>query len=133
MVANSSRARKVAEQIQRDLSIIIQQEVKDPRIGMVTINDVRVSVDLAYAEVYFTCMSFSGAPQSADQATVREQQTTLLNRAAGFIRSRLASGLKLRIIPQLRFHYDAVIESGARLSQLIDDAISQDQQRTDSS
>ncbi|WP_320821456.1 30S ribosome-binding factor RbfA, partial [Reinekea sp.] len=58
MASNMSRIRKIGDQIQRDLSKIIQQEVKDPRVGMVTVNDVKVSTDLSYAEVYFTCMAF---------------------------------------------------------------------------
>ncbi|TXR51860.1 30S ribosome-binding factor RbfA [Reinekea thalattae] len=126
MASNSNRIRKIGDQIQRDLSAIIQREVKDPRVGMVTINEVKVSSDLSYADVYFTCMAFGAQGDESEQEEKREQQTKLLNQAAGFMRSVLAKGLSLRVIPQLRFHYDAVIESGTRVSALIDKAISQD-------
>lgn len=131
MASNSSRIRKIGDQIQRDLSAIIQQEVKDPRIGMVTVTDVKVSSDLSYAEVYFTCMAFGS--QDKEQETVRVEQTKLLNQAAGFMRTRLAHGLNLRVIPMLRFHYDSVIESGTKVSALIDQAINEDVARSNQS
>lgn len=128
MASNSSRIRKIGDQIQRDLSKIIQQEVKDPRVGMVTLNDVKVSSDLSYADVYFTCMAFGPQEEEAQQEQLRKEQALVLNKAAGFMRSRLAQGLNLRVIPQLRFHYDAVIETGAKVSALIDKAVLQDSQ-----
>lgn len=129
MASNSSRIRKIGDQIQRDLSKIIQQEVKDPRVGMVTINDVKVSSDLSYADVYFTCMAFG--PQEAQEAQeqVRKEQGQILTKAAGFMRTKLAQGLNLRVIPQLRFHYDAVIDSGTKVSALIEKAVSEDKTR----
>lgn len=126
MAKENSRIRRIADQIQRDLSVLIQQEVKDPRLGMVTINAVKVSRDLSYADVYFTCMVFG---DDADATQARSEQEKLLNKAAGFLRSMLAQELKLRVMPQLRFHYDQVIESGARLTGLIDEALRQDQAR----
>lgn len=130
MASNSSRIRKIGDQIQRDLSVIIQQEVKDPRVGMVTINDVKVSTDLSYADVYFTCMAFGPQEEESNLSEKREAQTRVLNQAAGFMRSQLAKGLSLRVIPQLRFHYDAIIESGSKVSALIDKAVSEDQERS---
>ncbi len=130
MASNSSRIRKIGDQIQRDLSMIIQQEIKDPRVGMVTVNDVKVSSDLSYADVYFTCMAFGPQDEEQAQVAIREEQTQLLSNAAGFMRSRLAKGLNLRVIPQLRFHYDAIIESGSKVSQLIDKAVSEDMSRS---
>jgi len=129
MASNSSRIRKIGDQIQRDLSKIIQREVKDPRVGMVTINDVRVSSDLSYADVYFTCMAFGEQNEEVEQEAKREEQTKVLTQAAGFMRSQLAKGLSLRVIPQLRFHYDAIIESGSKVSALIDKAISEDTEK----
>ncbi|GGX44823.1 30S ribosome-binding factor RbfA [Saccharospirillum salsuginis] len=126
MAKENSRIRRIADQIQRDLSVLIQQEVKDPRLGMVTINAVKVSRDLSYADVYFTCMVFG---DDADAEQARREQEKLLNKASGFLRSMLAQALKLRVMPQLRFHYDEVIESGARLSGLIDEALRQDKSR----
>ncbi len=130
MASNSSRIRKIGDQIQRDLSAIIQREVKDPRVGMVTINDVKVSTDLSYAEVYFTCMAFGPQDAEAEQQKIQKEQEQLLNKAAGFMRSRLAKELNLRVMPQLRFHYDAIIESGSKVSALIDKAVSQDVERS---
>ena len=130
MASNSSRIRKIGDQIQKDLSVIIQREVKDPRVGMVTINDVKVSSDLSYADVYFTCMAFGPQSEADAHEQQRQEQEKLLNRAAGFMRTQLAQGLKLRVIPQLRFHYDVIIDTGARVSQLIDEAREQDQKRS---
>jgi ribosome-binding factor A len=133
MASNSNRIRKIGDQIQRDLSMIIHQEVKDPRVGMVTVNDVKVSTDLSYADVYFTCMAFGPQEETSAQEKVRAEQESVLNKAAGFMRSRLAQGLNLRVMPMLRFHYDAVIESGSKVSALIDEAVKQDQDRSDKS
>lgn len=130
MASNSNRIRKIGDQIQRDLSMIIQQEVKDPRVGMVTVNDVKVSTDLSYADVYFTCMAFGPQEEASAQEKLRKEQEAVLNKAAGFMRSRLAQGLNLRVMPMLRFHYDAVIETGSKVSALIDEAVKQDQNRS---
>ena len=129
MASNSSRIRKIGDQVQRDLAVIIQQEVKDPRVGMVTINDVKVSTDLSYADVYFTCMAFG--EQSEETEQTRIEQEKLLNKAAGFMRTRLAQGLNLRVMPQLRFHYDHVIETGSKVSALIEKAVAEDRSRSE--
>jgi len=115
------RSRRIAEQVQRELSEIIRLELKDPRVGMITITDVEVTPDTAYAKVYFTLMG--------DAARVKETATALAH-AAGFLRSELAHRLKLRIVPQLLFKYDASVERGARLSQLIDAAVADDAKRS---
>ncbi len=114
-----SRGRKIADLIQRELALLIQQEVEDPRIGMVTINEATVSRDLAFSDVYFTVLPVQ------DVEAVEE----VLNQAAGFLRSRLAKILKTRTTPKLRFHYDNTMATGYRLSQSIDRAIAQDQHR----
>ncbi|MHB1591357.1 MAG: 30S ribosome-binding factor RbfA [Sulfuricella sp.] len=111
------RTGRVAEQIQRELAELIQMEVKDPRVGMVTLTGVEVTQDYAHAKVYFTTM------KSAEQAP--EAQAGL-EHAAGFLRSQLAHRMKLRIMPQLHFIYDISVEHGVRLSQLIDEAVSSD-------
>jgi ribosome-binding factor A len=114
------RSRRIAEQIQRELSDIIRLELKDPRVGMITITDVEVSQDHAYAKVFFTVLG--------DAAKV-EETVSALEHAAGFLRSQLARRIKLRVIPHLQFKYDASIERGARLSQLIDAAVATDSER----
>tara|TARA_Y100001934_G_C12323021_1_gene761067 strand:+ start:1236 stop:1619 length:384 start_codon:yes stop_codon:yes gene_type:complete len=111
-----SRGQKIGDLIQRELASLIQREVKDPRIGMVTINEANVSRDLAFADIYFTVLP------AEDVTSVEEA----LNQAAGFLRSQLAKVLNTRTTPKLRFHYDATIENGARISRAIDAAIASD-------
>lgn len=108
------RTLRIAEQIQRELAVLIRLEVKDPRVGMVTLTDVEVSADYAHAKVFFT--TFAAAHQVAETANG-------LNRAAGFLRRELSHRIKLRGVPQLHFVYDESVERGVRLSQLIDQAV----------
>ena len=103
--------------------MLIQREIKDPRIGMVTISEATVSRDLAYSDVYFTVLSVGGTGGST------EEVEAILNQASGFLRSQLAKILSTRTTPKLRFHYDATIENGARLSAAIDEAIAADNSR----
>lgn len=114
------RSRRIAEQVQRELSDIIRVELKDPRVGMITITDVEVTTDIAHARVYFTVL---GEGPRIDEAT------TGLNHAAGYLRSELSQRLKLRVVPQLHFEYDPSVERGIRLSQLIDAAVADDAKR----
>lgn len=111
-----SRGRKVGDLIHRELASLIQREVKDPRIGMVTITEANVTRDLAVAEIYFTVLP-------SDDVKGTEEA---LNEAAGFLRYQLASLLNIRTTPKLRFHYDTTIEDGVRISQAIDNAIARD-------
>lgn len=113
-MANSQRLRRVADQIQRELSGLLRAELKDPRVGMITLTGVEVSPDLAHAKVFFTMLG------DADALALTEAG---LKRAAGFLRSELGHRLKLRVTPELRFVYDASVERGVRLSKLIDDAL----------
>jgi ribosome-binding factor A len=115
------RSRRIAEQVQRELSDIIRLELKDPRVGMITITDVEVTQDQAHAKVFFTVLG--------DEARIAGATEGLLH-AAGFLRSELARRMKLRVVPQLRFKYDESVERGMRLSQLIDDAVAQDSARS---
>lgn len=108
------RGRRIADQIQRELSEIIRLELKDPRIDLVTITDVEVTQDNAHAKVFFT---------SLGEPVQQEAATRALEHAAGFLRSTLAKRIKLRTVPQLHFHYDVSVERGMRLSRLIDDAV----------
>jgi ribosome-binding factor A len=114
MPKDFSRPRRVAEQLQRELAELISHEVKDPRIGMVTLTGVDITPDYAHAKVYFTLLG--GAEQV-------EVATAGLQRAAGFLRSQVAHRMKLRITPQLHFVHDTSVENGAHLSQLIDAAL----------
>lgn len=121
MAKDYQRTDRIADMLQRELAVMIQREVKDPRIGMVTVSEVRVSRDLAHAKVYISTIE-----DDKIQDTV-----IILNKAAGFFRSRLAKVVKLRIIPQLKFIHDSSYQDGNRISNLIDEAIAQDQVHQD--
>ncbi len=114
MPRDYSRTLRVAEQIQRELANLIRLEIKDPRVGMVTLTDVEVSADYSHAKVFFTTTG------TGDQIT---EASAGLNHAAGFLRYELGRRVKLRGIPQLHFTYDESVERGVRLSRLIDDAV----------
>jgi ribosome-binding factor A len=114
------RSRRIAEQVQRELSDIIRLELKDPRVGMITIVDVEVSPDQSHARVFFTVLG--------DQSTIADT-TKGLQHAAGFLRSELAHRMKLRLVPQLQFKYDESVVRGIHLSGLIDAAVAQDAAR----
>jgi ribosome-binding factor A len=116
------RSRRIAEQIQRELSEIIRLDLKDPRVtGIITITDVEVTQDHAHAKVFFT--------ELGDSARAKETENALQH-AAGFLRSELAHRLKLRTVPQLKFEYDASVERGMRLTRLIDEAMAGDSSRS---
>jgi ribosome-binding factor A len=114
MPRDHSRTLRIAEQIQRELAELIRLELKDPRVGMVTLTDVEVTADYAHAKVFFTTLG------TVDQINAA---TTGLNHAAGFLRHELGQRIKLRSIPQLHFIYDESVERGVRLSRLIDEAV----------
>jgi ribosome-binding factor A len=113
-VANPARQRRVADQIQRELADIVRGELKDPRVGMITLTSVEVSPDLAHAKVFFT---------SLVDDSQREEVLAGLRRASGFLRSELGRRIKVHVTPELHFVYDASVERGMRLSRLIDDAV----------
>ncbi|MGH7908812.1 MAG: 30S ribosome-binding factor RbfA [Thermodesulfobacteriota bacterium] len=114
------RSRRIAEQVQRELSDILRLELKDPRVGMITLTDVEVTPDNAHARVYFTLLG---------DASRIEEAAAGLQHAAGYLRSQLAHRLKVRVVPQLHFEYDASVERGIRVSQLIDAAVAEDTKR----
>ena len=109
-MANTQRLQKIADQIQRELAEMIARELRDPRVGFVTLTAVDVSADRAHATVFFTCLEASHA-QVAQEG---------LNRAAGFLRTGLARRIKMFTTPTLRFRYDESVERGVYLSGLIE-------------
>ena len=119
MAKEFSRSDRVADAIQRILATTIRQEVRDPRVGMVNVNDVTVTRDMAYAKVYVT---FVGR----DSDTESREAAGALNHAAGFLRGIVAKELDIRITPKLRFIYDKTSVEGQKLSNLIDKAIAED-------
>ncbi len=116
------RTDRVGDQLQKELAVLIQREVKDPRLGMVTVSGVTVSRDLGYADVYVTLLG-------EDSPERIKENLKVLKQAAGFLRSQIARRIKLRHVPELRFHYDESVVRGQRLSSLIDEAVSSDRAR----
>jgi ribosome-binding factor A len=114
------RARRVEEQLKRLLSELVRREVKDPRVGLVTITSVEVSKDLTHANVYFTPFAGEGDAAAALEA---------LQHAAGFLRHHVRNQMRLRVAPEIQFHVDDSVERGARLSALIHDAVESDRRR----
>ena len=121
MPAEFSRTQRLGEQIKRDLALLIQRELKDPRVGMVTVNFVDLSKDLSYADVNVTVL----VADDSDQKIV--ESVTILNEAASFLRMELGRGLKVRKVTHLRFHYDDSLKRGARINELIHHALKSDQ------
>ena len=120
MAKEYSRTQRIGDQMQRELALLIQREIKDPRLGLVTITGVDVARDLSHAKVFITVMG------QDDNAEVIKQNTAVLNDAAGFLRMHLGKAMKLRTVPQLHFTYDASIRRGAELSALIERAVAED-------
>jgi ribosome-binding factor A len=114
------RARRVEEQLKRLLSELVRREVKDPRVGLITITSAEVSRDLTHANVYFTPFAGSGDAKAAREA---------LQHAAGFLRHQVRNQMRLRVAPEIQFHIDDSVERGARLSELISDAVESDRRR----
>jgi ribosome-binding factor A len=112
------RSQRIAQQIQQKLSELIRRELRDPRLGMVTLTEVRVSKDLSYAKVFFSVLG--AQPQQAQE---------ILEAAAPMLRGPLGRALGIRHSPELRFVQDELIESGARLSALINKAVKDDAER----
>lgn len=119
-MANFARTDRIAQQIQREIAELIRLQINDPRVRLVTITGVDVARDYSHAKIYFTRLD--GKQEEAQQG---------LEHAGGFLRSQLAHSLKLRVMPQLHFVYDASVERGSHLSQLIDQAVAADHHHDD--
>ncbi len=119
-----SRSQRIADQIQRDLAQLVQTGLKDPRIGMITINDVRVSRDMGYADVYITLLTAEEMNENSEEVKLTLE---VLNKAAGFLRNELGRAIKIRTIPHLRFYFDKTVGEGRRMSSLIAKARSKDE------
>lgn len=108
-----SRRDRIAEQIRRELAEIIRLELRDPRVGMVSLTDVQISPDYAHAKVFFSTLAGSDGLDSVQAG---------LDRAAGFLRSELGKRISIHMTPQLRFIFDDSLERGAQLDKLISEA-----------
>lgn len=110
-----SRTQRIGTELQRDLAQILRERVKDPRLHLITVQEVRVSRDLSHAKVYFTCFPIDEG--GAEQARL------LNGKLAGFLRRELAHRSRLRTVPQLHFTHDESISHGEHLSDLIEEAV----------
>ena len=106
------RSDRVAEQVRRDLADLIRTELKDPRVGMVSLTEVELTPDYAHAKIYFTTLNDAHL----------EEILQGLKRASGFLRRELGRRIHIHTLPELHFIYDSSLERGMNLSQLIDEA-----------
>ena len=113
MKKKSGRPQKLGDLIQREVSDLIRLEVRDPRVGMITITSVDVSPDMTHAKIFFTVLETDKLPETLAG----------LKRSAGFLRAQLAKRVQMYTTPELRFVYDESVERGDRLSRLIDAAL----------
>ena len=134
------RAIRVADFIRAELAEIVRSEMRDPRVSLLSITDARVSRDLSVADVYVSSMAWgarAGAAPLKQEPPAEgvpsdrqpDEVVAVLNGAAGFLRTALASRHSMRTTPRLRFHYDELLESAPRLETLIDRAVEADDKR----
>ena len=110
------RSERVAGQLRRDLARLIQQEIRDPEVGFVSLSDVEVTRDLSHAKVFITVFE----PEKA------KESLKALRRASTFLRLRLSQELRMRHVPELHFVHDDSVEKGSRIDELISRALSSD-------
>lgn len=115
-IRNPERDLRLADFIRDELARALVSDVRDPRIGMTSVTDVRVNRDMSRADVYVSSLS-------ARSESEREAVVAALDHAAGFLRSKVAQRGNLRTTPRFRFHYDDLVESGSRIEALIDRAV----------
>jgi ribosome-binding factor A len=111
-----SRSERVADFIKREVALLLQRDLRDPRVSNANVNAVIVSRDMSMAKIYVTFFD----KETAEEA---KQAVEVLNGAAGFIRSQVASQHSMRSTPKLRFYFDDSVRQGEHLSNLIDRAI----------
>ncbi len=121
MAKEYSRSQRINEQILRELAELIRLEVKDPRVGFITLTEVQITPDYAHAKVYFTSMY---GEEKVDEILGG------LRRASGFLRRELGRRVRIHTVPELHFHYDRSVEQGSRMSQLIDEVVRADEERS---
>lgn len=114
MAKRFSRGSRVAEQVRREVAELLRTELKDPRVGMVSLTDVELTPDYAHAKLFYTALA------DADRLTGIQQG---LDRAAGFLRRELGKRIHIHTLPQLHFVFDRSVEHGDRMSRLIDQAL----------
>jgi len=121
MAREFSRTQRVADHLQRELAALVQQEMRDPRLGMVSITGVDVSRDLAHARVFYTVLG-------CDTSDEAQESTQVLNKAAGFLRRQLSLDSSMRSVPQLKFQFDSSVGRGRDMEELIRQAADADRE-----
>lgn len=122
MAREFSRTQRVSQEMQKEIAIILQREVKDPRIGMATVSGVDLSRDLAYAKVFVTFLN----DNEPEQVKVGIKA---LQDASGFIRVLLGKAMRLRVVPELTFAYDNSLVEGMRMSNLVTNVLRNDAEK----
>ncbi|MEG3133288.1 30S ribosome-binding factor RbfA [Rouxiella sp. T17] len=127
MAKEFSRTQRVSQEMQKEIAIILQREVKDPRVGMATVSGVEVSRDLAYAKVFVTFLDvLTSEPQDPDRV---KNGIKALQDASGFIRTLIGKAMRLRVVPELTFAYDNSLVEGMRMSNLVTNVVKNDAER----
>lgn len=127
-MADSNRLRRIGELIQREIALLLQREIKDPRVKKISISAVKVNRDLSIAKVYYTLLELVEMKEQDNEirtALLVESQQGL-DKASGFIRHMLGKQIQLRVVPKLHFCYDESIIRGANMSRLIDEIVARD-------
>ncbi|MEJ1267158.1 30S ribosome-binding factor RbfA [Pantoea ananatis] len=123
MAKEFGRPQRVSQELQKEIAMILQREIKDPRLGMmVTVSGVEVSRDLAYAKVFITFLN------DKDEEAV-QNGLKALKEASGYIRTLLGKAMRLRIVPELTFFYDNSLIEGMRMSNLVTNVVKKDVER----
>jgi len=123
-MADYNRVRRIGELIQREIALMLQREIKDPRVKRISITAVKMNRDLSVAKVYFTLLE---TQESAEHDALLLDSQLGIEKASGFIRHKIGQKLELRIVPKLHFLYDKAIIHGANMSRLIDEVIAKDE------
>ncbi|AJJ61875.1 30S ribosome-binding factor RbfA [Yersinia aldovae] len=126
MAKEFSRSQRVSQEMQKEIALILQREIKDPRVGMATVSGIELSRDLAYAKVFVTFLNV--LTDNADPDTVKNGIKALQD-ASGYIRTLLGKAMRLRIVPELTFAYDNSLIEGMRMSNLVTNVIKSDVER----
>jgi ribosome-binding factor A len=121
MPKDYSRTERVADLMRRELALLIQKDMQDPRLNLVTVTKVQLSRDLSYAKVYIT--------QPFEDEKIIAEVIKVLNKASARLRYLLAHTIQLRIMPKLSFFYDRFLQESANLSALIDESVAQDERK----
>lgn len=121
MAKEFSRTQRVAQQLKKEIAVILQREINDPRVGMVTVSDVEISRDLAYAKVYLTFFTMGEQTVEGGLAAIKEK--------TGYIRSLVGKAIRLRVTPELSFYFDESLTEGMRMSNLVTQVVESDKAR----